>query len=201
MSYNFNADYDKLDNMEKPQAMRIAEWVKKVVNPNKVIDAGCGPGTYVYAMRSLEINAFGYDLDPRVKDKQFLTNKDLLDIDDHGDMVMCLEVVEHIDPKESQKIVDKLYNMVNNAGILLFSAGHVGQSGTDHINCRPKEFWQHLFYRKGLIRCPSLEHQLINIVKTTKYLGWLPINLMIFYKHDEESTDFTSGSLRGPYSE
>jgi SAM-dependent methyltransferase len=196
--YNFNADYESLDRCEKPQADSISHWLKIVVNPNKIIDVGCGPGTYVYSNRDRGLNAIGYDLDPRVKDKPYLDQKSIFDINDTADTVVCIEVAEHIKPEFSQNIVDKLYDIIQKDGLLLFTAPHVGQGGTDHINNRPKEYWEHKFKEKGLIRCHTLESQLIEYVKTAEYMGWFTMNLMIFYKIDESIQQSNAGSLVGP---
>lgn len=196
--YKFNADFAELDATEKPQANSIAYWAKGVLNPNKVIDVGCGPGTYVYSMRDQGIEAVGYDLDKRVHDKPYLTNQSLFDIDDSGDMVMCIEVAEHVSPNDSQNVVDTLYKILEKDGILLFTAAHLGQGGTDHINCRPKEYWEYKFKEKGLIRSTTLEDQLKSIVAESSHMGWFTMNLMIFYKIDESIRESTSGSLTGP---
>ena len=198
--YTFNADYNIIDVEEKPQANNIAHWVKDIINPNQVIDVGCGPGTYVYSMIKLGIKAFGYDLDERVDGLPYLYNKSIFDIKDSGDMVMCIEVAEHINPEFSQDIVDSLYNMVEKDGILLFTAAHLGQGGTDHINCRPKEYWEYKFKEKGLIRSSTLENQLLSYVVRDSFMGWFKMNLMIFYKIDESIKESTSGSLLGPNS-
>lgn len=196
--YKFNSDYNSIESSEKPQANRIAQWAKTVLNPNKVIDAGCGPGTYVYSMRDLGINAFGYDLDKRVHGKPYLTNQSLFDINDSGDVVMCLEVAEHIVPDDSQEVVDKLFDILEKDGVLIFTAARLGQGGTDHINCRPKEYWEHKFKEKGLIRSNTLEHELIQWVSQDIHMGWFTANLMIFYKIDDSTKGSTSGSLIGP---
>ena len=196
--YKFDGDYESIDLFEGQQAGGIAYWSKTLINPNKVVDVGCGPGTYVYAMRSKGINAVGYDLDPRVEDKPHLTNRSLFDIKDSGDMVMCFEVAEHVSPNDSQAVVDTLYDTLEKDGTLLFTAAHLGQGGVDHINCRPKEYWEHKFKEKGLIRCTTLEDSLIEFIKTLPHMGWFTSNLMIFYKIDESITESTAGSLNGP---
>lgn len=195
MNYKYNGSYGNINVEEKPQANNIADWIKEVVSPKKVIDIGCGPGTYVYSMRNKGLNSFGYDLDERVDGKKFLTRKSIFDIEDNADMLICMEVAEHIPAQFSQKIVDKLVGMLDNAGILLFTAGHIGQGGVDHINCRPKEYWEHLFTKKSLIRCPTLENQLQLYIKRSNYMGWLLTNFMIFYKDDPSSNNFEAGSL------
>ena len=180
--YNFNGSFESINSEEKPQADNIAAWVKRVVDPDKVIDLGCGPGTYVYSLRDQGIEAFGYDLDPRVKGQPFLEHKNILEVKDQGDVVMCIEVAEHIEPKFSQDIVDKVYDTLKEDGVLIWTAAHLGQGGVDHINCRPKEYWEKKFKDKGLIRCQTLENQLLTQVKQSIHLGWFTMNLLVFYK-------------------
>lgn len=196
--YKFGSDYDSIDIGEKPQANNIAKWARTVINPNRVVDIGCGPGTYVYSMIAEGIDAVGYDLDRRVEGKPNLINQSLFDVKDSGDLVMCIEVAEHVLPKDSQAVVDTLCNILEKDGTLLFTAACLGQDGTDHINCRPKEYWEHKFLEKGLIRSATLESQLINVIESDSHMGWLPANLMIFYKIDETITKSTAGSLTGP---
>ena len=90
------------------------------------------------------------------------------------------------------------YNILEKDGILLFTAAHVGQGGTDHINNRPKEYWEHKFKEKGLIRCHTLEAQLERYVKGDQHMMWFTINQMIFYKIDESIIESNAGSLVGP---
>ena len=197
--YKFNGDYDSLTEAEKPQANQIAKWLSKIVTPNKIIDIGCGPGLYVYAAQDYGLSAIGYDLDPRVNDKPSLIQKNLFNIKDSADAILCLEVLEHISPKDSQKAVNKIYDTLEKDGILIFSASQVGQGGVDHINNRPKEYWEHKFKEKGLIRCQSLETQLLDdYIWKSRHMGWLVKNLMIFYKIDESIRTSNTGSLVGP---
>src|SRR5210317_2014970 len=172
--YKFNGDYDSITEAEKPQANQIAKWLSEIVTPNKIIDIGCGPGLYVYAAQDYGLSAIGYDLDPRVNNKPSLTQKSLFDIEDSSDVIMCIEVLEHISPEDSQKAVNKIYDTLEKDGLLIFTAAHIGQGGVDHINNRPKEYWEHKFKEKGLIRCQSLENQLLkNYVCKDIHMGWL----------------------------
>lgn len=197
--YKFNGDYDSITEAEKPQANQIAKWLKEIVNPNKIIDIGCGPGLYVYTAQDYGLSAIGYDLDPRVNDKPSLIQKSLFNIKDSADAILCLEVLEHISPKDSQKAVNKIYDTLEKDGILIFSASQIGQGGVDHINNRPKEYWEHKFKEKGLIRCQSLETELLDdYIWKSRHMGWLVKNLMIFYKIDESIRTSNAGSLVGP---
>ncbi len=197
--YKFNGDYDSITEAEKPQANQIAKWLSEIVTPNKIIDIGCGPGLYVYAAHDYGLSAIGYDLDSRVNDKPSLIQKNLFNIKDSADAILCLEVLEHISPKDSQKAVNKIYDTLEKDGILIFSASQVGQGGVDHINNRPKEYWEHKFKEKGLIRCQSLETQLLDdYIWKSRHMGWLVKNLMIFYKIDESIRTSNTGSLVGP---
>lgn len=199
--YKFNSDYNSISLLEQPQAELIAKWVKGTLNPNKVIDLGCGPGLYVHELRNIGINAYGYELDPRAEGIEYVTRSNMLEIEDTADVVYCIEVAEHIHPKYTDKIVNKIYETLEPGGTLIFSAANLGQGGTDHINCRPIEYWIKKFTDKGMIHMNTLENNLKGTIVSIipkDHMGWFIHNVIIMYKEDFSDNPSSAGSLVGP---
>jgi hypothetical protein len=64
------------------------------------------------------------------------------------DLVVCLEVVEHLEPSSAETIIGSL---CRHADEVLFSAAAPGQAGTHHINCQWPSYWQKLFNNHGFV--------------------------------------------------
>ena len=173
-------DYDQIESEEKPFANRLATWIKENINPKKVVDIGCGPGTYVYSLRDNGINAYGYDIDDRVDGKDYLKKLSLFEINDKSDVVICLEVAEHIETSLSDSIVDSIIRNVNDDGIIIWTAAIPGQGGVGHINCQKKEYWEEKFISRGFHRDCAIESNLLEYIRSGPYMGWFLQNLMVF---------------------
>lgn len=63
------------------------------------------------------------------------------------DLVVCLEVAEHLPPGTESHLLDLLESHCKD--FLFFSAAETGQDGHGHINCRPLEFWADMFITRG----------------------------------------------------
>jgi glycosyltransferase involved in cell wall biosynthesis len=175
-----NCDLEQIDKEEKPFAENLAVWIKQHAIPDaKIIDLGCGLGTYVNALRDQGFNAIGYDIDPKVKGKPNLIHADLFSVNDLGNIVMCLEVAEHIHEKLSDNIVKAVCKNVAGGGVVIWTAAKPGQGGTGHINCQPKEYWQEKFKKEGFERDYDIENSIINHVTQGYYMGWFVNNLMV----------------------
>jgi glycosyltransferase involved in cell wall biosynthesis/2-polyprenyl-3-methyl-5-hydroxy-6-metoxy-1,4-benzoquinol methylase len=177
-------DYDQIESEEKPFANRLATWIKENINPKKVVDIGCGPGTYVYSLRDNGINAYGYDIDDRVDGKDYLKKLSLFEINDKSDVVICLEVAEHIETSLSDSIVDSIIRNVNDDGIIIWTAAIPGQGGVGHINCQKKEYWEEKFISRGFHRDCAIESNLLEYIRSGPYMGWFLQNLMVFKKEN-----------------
>jgi hypothetical protein len=173
-------DFDEIESEEKAPSETIARWIADIVQPQKVLDIGCGPGTYVDSLRALGVNAWGYDIDDRVEGKPFLTKQSLFDVTDWGDLVMCFEVAEHIESERNYDIVESIVDMMTGRGILIWTAAQPGQGGVGHINCQPREFWLREFEDAGLSHDPILERSLKNYIHDKPYMGWFMNNVLIF---------------------
>ena len=182
-------NFTYIHNEEQPFAKRLSAWVADVLKPDKILDIGCGPGTYVEEMRKQNLNAFGYDIDERVKGKPFLTQQSLFDIEDTGSAVICLEVAEHIDFIKNKEITQSLVSCLRPGGILIWSAAAPGQGGVGHINCQTKEYWEQLFLELPVNRLCDVEEKLLAYIKNGYHMGWFVQNLLVFKKQADATFD------------
>lgn len=175
-------DYTYLHNEELPFAKRLSKWIASELNPTSVLDLGCGPGTYVNSLLELDVPTIGYDTDERIKDKSHLFCKSLFDVEHTADVVLCMEVAEHIESKYNSQIIDSVASALHSGGVLIWTAAKPGQGGVGHINCQEKTYWQDLFDAKGLHRCIDLEQNLLNYIKEGYHMGWFIQNLLVYKK-------------------
>jgi len=175
-------NYTEIEKEEGPFADRLAEWIKSNLNPKTVLDMGCGPGTYVNALRKHGVKATGIDIDPRVKNKEWLKQEDMFDTVSTGQVVLCLEVAEHISGDKSDEVAKVVANAVVKGGTLIWSAAHPGQGGVGHINCQEKNYWEQKLQAYGLKRSVNIEKELIDFIKSGYHMGWFVSNLMVFLK-------------------
>jgi glycosyltransferase involved in cell wall biosynthesis len=172
-------NYNHMQIEEKPFADRLASWVKENLNPKQLLDIGCGPGHFVDSFISQGINATGIDTDDRIIGKEHLKYQSLFDItNESADVVVCMEVAEHIEQALEDQVVAKVAQTV--AGTLIWTAAAVGQGGIGHINCRDKEDWAIKLSQAGLTRNYKKEQQLINDMKKGSHMGWFVHNLLYF---------------------
>jgi glycosyltransferase involved in cell wall biosynthesis/SAM-dependent methyltransferase len=173
-------NYTYLHNEELPFAKRLTRWIKDNLNPQQVLDLGCGPGTYVECFRDQGVKAVGYDTDIRIQDKDYLVCKSLFDVEETGDLVLCMEVAEHIDGSNNQKIVEAMTNSLEPGGVLIWTAAKPGQGGVGHINCQTKKYWVEQFKSQPLERCFDIEEKLINDMEAGYHMGWFVQNLLVY---------------------
>ena len=109
--------------------------------PKSVLDLGCGNGLYpaLYIHLGVEdvLGVDGLKQESTVLDVNSYIKADLQDPFDAGrgfDLVVCLEVVEHINPEASEILFDSIAHHAK--GQILFSMAEVCQPGNGHINCK-----------------------------------------------------------------
>ena len=174
-------NYNHMQAEEKPMANRLALWIKTELDPQTVLDVGCGPGHFVESLRSVNVNATGADIDERVKGKDYLQYKSIFELDtEHADVTLCIEVAEHIEESKSDDIAKQLYKVTDKT--LIFTAAQPGQGGVGHINCQPKEYWMNKLTAAGFKYNQKRHEELLTYIKQGSYMGWFINNLLVFEK-------------------
>ena len=123
--------------------------------PESVADLGCGRGAWLATCRDLGVKrVVGFDgewnsqedmLDPNIE--FYPTNLEhTLYLTDRFDLVMSLEVAEHLQPESSDIFVESLSKL---SDAVLFGAAFIGQPGANHINTRYHSFWAGKFFDLG----------------------------------------------------
>lgn len=160
-AYNLSM-YDEMQGVitswETPQAMFLGEWLRQRLQPESVIDVGCGPGIYLVPFKP-DARVLGVDGAPEagkaLEPGEFVSadfREDWHplcpeDMPENGfDLSLCIEVAEHLPPDRADYLIDLLTTCSN---VCFFSAARPGQVGTGHINLQTKEWWQDKFKARG----------------------------------------------------
>ena len=142
--------------------LSTGEKLFKSYKPESVVDFGCGIGSYLLAADVCRVRTIqGYEIGGEYAKKY--TNSRLHDSIDFNiditkpltdpkvyDMVLCVEVAEHVEPSGSKILVRNLSEHTSIYGLCVFTAAPPGQEGHQHINCRPKKEWEEMFNMYGM---------------------------------------------------
>ena len=127
----------------------------KLVPAKSVVDVGCGLGTWLAVFReqgataTLGIDGEWIDRNHLEIPSESFMAFDLtqpLRLDRRFDLVVSLEVAEHLPPEAAETFVDSLTRL---GSTILFSAAIPSQGGTHHVNEQWPEYWAHLFEKRG----------------------------------------------------
>jgi len=125
--------------------------------PASLLDVGCGTGTWLRAALNVGIeDVFGVDGKEIPAEKllipgNLIAQGDLtqpIDLGRRFDVVLCLEVAEHLDERFAGVLVG---NLTRHASFVIFSAACPGQPGQHHVNCKWPDYWQALFNASGFV--------------------------------------------------
>lgn len=170
-------DFDRIDSEELPQAQRLADYIAEHLRPRTVLDIGCGPGIYTEELIQRGIVTHGLDPDPRTRHNYYSL---LTPAERTAQVVICLEVLEHIDPADTRKAIQHLADHIEPNGLLVFTAAQPGQGGTGHINTRTRAEWAKLLTEAGLTRTTKQEQLLKDYMQQGAHMGWFTQNLLVF---------------------
>lgn len=157
----------------------VAAWIR----PRSVLDVGCGTGSWLAAfVAEGAADVIGVDGDYvpreqlRIPPDRFLA-RDLrqpLDLGRRFDLVMSLEVAEHVPPELADQFLDSL---VRHGDVVLFSAAIPFQGGEGHVNERWPAWWAERFAARGLRAIDCLRPRLWNDARVQ---WWYAQNVVLY---------------------
>ena len=157
--------------------------VLEFVQPKSVIDVGCGVGTWLSVFSELGVpDIFGVDgnwVDKRLLliPQNFFASHDLtrpLVIGRQFDLVVSLEVAEHLPSESAEIFVDSLTSL---GPVVLFSAAIPFQGGTSHINEQWPDYWAKLFNKRGYVAVDSVRRK---VWQNDNVDCWYAQNILFF---------------------
>ncbi len=153
----------------------VVPVVKQLVDPRSVLDIGCGQGEWLDAF-GLE-DSYGVDI-AAPEGERFLRSDLQFPLDLHRtfDLVVCLEVGEHLPESAADTLVGTL---VRHSSTVLFSAAVLGQAGIGHINCQPHEYWHAKFDARGYSVNDSIRPKLAGRFDVS---AWYRNNVFLYLK-------------------
>ena len=196
----YDRSFFNAQSFESLESARIAlPELFRHVRPQSALDVGCGVGTWLRAAGEFGVqDCLGVDGD-YVDRRALMVPEELflpLDLAQPGlaeavaahrhppgrfDLVMCLEVAEHLPLDRSASLVDDLCRL---GDLVLFSAAIPFQHGTGHINEQWPEFWAIQFRARG--------YACFDLLRRTLWghpgMGWwYAQNLLVFAREGSEA--------------
>lgn len=164
--------------------------------PASVLDVGCGIGAYLALFKRFGAAAVvGLDGVPPEATASVLEPgeyavRDLaepLRLDRVFDLVLCVEVAEHLEERHSGTLLDSIARHAG--GAIVFSAAEPGQPGHGHINCQPISQWLDRWAERGWV--PDLSDSLA--IRGLATMSWFRRNLVVLRRGDPaEAADATA---------
>lgn len=184
--------YEKTLRSDRQKSYKmIVDYIIKNIKLDltSVIDYGCGAGWFLYYFKKTGINDI-IGIEPNktnssvsdssiVEDIKFLDLTTPIHIDRKFDLAMNIEVVEHIDEKYADLVIE---NTTRHTDLLIFSAALPGQGGWGHINEQPFEYWEEKFNKIDFYCEYVGTKHFRSYLKENKAKSWYVNNISIFEK-------------------
>jgi SAM-dependent methyltransferase len=164
-----------------PEVLRLAG------NCRSVVDVGCGVGTWLKVFQENGITDY-LGIDGEYVERQmleipadhFLAHdlREPLKIDRTFDIVVSLEVAEHLPPSSAETFVNTLTSL---GPVVLFSAAVPFQNGNNHINEQWPDYWAGQFAKRGFVAVDAVRKA---VWSDTNVEPWYAQNTIVYVKED-----------------
>ena len=186
MKYDKGFFERRQDGADK-SAREVVPLLIQLFQPKSIVDIGCGIGTWLSVFKEHGIDDFlGVDGDYvdrkmlLVPEGQFLSFdlKKPLNIHRKFDLVLSLEVAEHLPGECAEVFVDSLVHL---GPAICFSAAIPFQGGTNHINEQWPDYWVKLFRERGYVVIDIIRRK----IWENDNIGWCYAqNTLVFVEQD-----------------
>lgn len=124
---------------------------------SRIVDLGCNTGDWLRGfIEAGYTNVLGIDQECMrahllISESHFATGdlRHALDVKRAADLVLCMEVGEHLEERYADQLVATCIEIAGRNGKILFSAATRGQGGHGHINEQPHSYWAAKFTASG----------------------------------------------------
>ena len=178
-------------------ADHIVPFLIKIFNPSSVADIGCGLGHFLKAFIDAGIKDVTGVEGPWLDETKLVIGKELVLIKDleqrfdlkrRYDMVLCLEVAEHLNKDSAEQLVEIL---TSHSDVIIFSAAIPGQGGQNHVNEQWIGYWESLFNKHEYKMYDIIRPYIWNI---PEIFWWYRQNIIVCIKSTAE-IKFKSGPV------
>lgn len=184
----YNAQfYDQQKGGSRRSAQAIVPLVLRLVRPRHVVDVGCGVATWLSVfMEQGCVDVVGIDGDYvdrkslLIPAERFLTF-DLtqpLRLERQFDLVVSLEVAEHLPPECAETFIDSLTRL---GPVVLFSAAIPFQGGVHHVNEQWPDYWARYFQARGFVVLDPIRRHVWNNEQVEYFYAQ---NILMFARRD-----------------
>jgi SAM-dependent methyltransferase len=179
--------YITLADESRRSADRVLSVLLESSSVDSALDVGCGIGTWLSALRDLGVeDVVGIDGDYierellQIPPERFvpLDLEERFDLGRAFDLVISMEVAEHLAPEAADDFVGSL---VRHAPMILFSAAIPRQGGTDHVNEQWPDYWAEKFKDHGYLAVDAIRPR----IWTDPAVGfWYAQNTIVYLQPD-----------------
>jgi SAM-dependent methyltransferase len=186
--HHYNEDHNTTS------AKEMIPYILNYIKPTSVIDVGCGKAQWLKVFLEHGIKSImGVDGEHVSKDQLLVSADNFVaanfeDLDNvrknfkniKFDLVLNLEVAEHLTPEKAEPFIDFLTSLGDN---ILFSAAIPNQTGENHFNEQPHSYWQELFKKNGFVVLDIFRE---NFWNNEKVNWWYRQNMFLVVKSGSE---------------
>ncbi len=160
------------------------------------LDVGCGAGGWLRSLGEAfpDAGLFGVDHPDVPAQQMFIdpanfSGRDLSEPFDLGrtfDIVLSLEVAEHVNPDRAEVFID---NLARHGDRIVFSAATPRQGGTGHVNEQWPSYWAEKFAARGYNRRDVIRPL---IWDEDRVASWYKQNMMLYLRGDAATGDLST---------
>ena len=185
--YYTESFFELIDRSALDSARVIVPLVMELLQPQTVIDVGCGLGAWLSVFKEQGVtDILGIDGDYverknlQIPQESFLAVdlKKPLNIDRRWDLVVSLEVAEHLPETSAEIFVNSLARL---GKVILFSAAIPFQEGEHHINEQWQDYWGKHFQNIGYLPVDSIRRK---VWQNPHVAYWYAQNILIFAERE-----------------
>ncbi len=179
--------YQEVESEVRRSAGPIVASVLRDFAPRTLLDVGCGTGAILaaFAARGIEVTGLEYSKAALSCCRKRGLNVHEFDLESvnaapiasHFDLVISMEVAEHLPRKIADRFVDLLTSYAAN---VVFTAATPGQGGKNHVNEQPHEYWIEKFSERGFEYASERSLAWREEWKSHDAASWYSRNVMLF---------------------